>query len=250
MIRALFFDVDGTLVSFRTHRVPDSAREALLRAHARGVRLFVATGRTASNLTPLAGLPFDGVVALNGASCHTADGALIACRPIPPEAFERVMALSEELGFEVMLELDEGEFVARTSPAIEELFRLVDLPAPRVADLRERFSHGDCCQLCLFLDAETERRVMEQVPELIAARWPPAFADFNPRGVDKATGMRTFMERFGLAPDEVMAFGDNYNDLPMLEKVGRPYLVASAAPELRERVPGSCRSVLDVLREL
>ena len=184
MIRALFFDVDGTLVSFRTHRVPDSAREALLRAHARGVRLFVATGRTASNLTPLAGLPFDGVVALNGASCHTADGALIACRPIPPEAFERVMALSEELGFEVMLELDEGEFVARTSPAIEELFRLVDLPAPRVADLRERFSHGDCCQLCLFLDAETERRVMEQVPELIAARWHPAFADFNTRGVD------------------------------------------------------------------
>ncbi|HBX91083.1 Cof-type HAD-IIB family hydrolase [Alistipes sp.] len=252
MIRALFFDVDGTLVSFRTHRVPDSAREALLRAHARGVRLFVATGRTASNLTPLAGLPFDGVVALNGASCHTADGALIACRPIPPEAFERVMALSEELGFEVMLELDEGEFVARTSPAIEELFRLVDLPAPRVADLRERFSHGDCCQLCLFLDAETERRVMEQVPELIAARWHPAFADFNPRGVDKATGMRTFMERFGLAPDEVMAFGDGGNDTAMLRAAGIGVAMGNACAEAREAADHTTSSVDDdgILRAL
>ncbi len=45
MIRALFFDVDGTLVSFATHRVPDSTREALAAAHRRGVRIFIATGR-------------------------------------------------------------------------------------------------------------------------------------------------------------------------------------------------------------
>ena len=43
--KIVFLDVDGTLVSFRTHRVPDSALEALRRAHARGVRLFIATGR-------------------------------------------------------------------------------------------------------------------------------------------------------------------------------------------------------------
>ena len=67
MIRALFFDVDGTRVSFATHRVPDSTREALAAAHERGVRIFIATGRAAGDLGLIAGIPRDGVVALYGA---------------------------------------------------------------------------------------------------------------------------------------------------------------------------------------
>ena len=47
MIKAIFLDVDGTLISFKTHRVPASALEALREAHARGVQLFIATGRAA-----------------------------------------------------------------------------------------------------------------------------------------------------------------------------------------------------------
>ena len=47
MIKAIFLDVDGTLISFKTHRVPASALDALREAHARGVQLFIATGPTA-----------------------------------------------------------------------------------------------------------------------------------------------------------------------------------------------------------
>lgn len=43
MIKALFFDVDGTLVSFNTHDVPESTREALRLAHESGVKIFTAT---------------------------------------------------------------------------------------------------------------------------------------------------------------------------------------------------------------
>ena len=45
MIKALFFDVDGTLVSFNTHKIPTSTVEALEEAKKRGVKLFIATGR-------------------------------------------------------------------------------------------------------------------------------------------------------------------------------------------------------------
>ena len=44
MIRAIFLDVDGTLISFSTHEIPASALRALAQAHERGVRLFIATG--------------------------------------------------------------------------------------------------------------------------------------------------------------------------------------------------------------
>ena len=45
MIKALFFDIDGTLVSFKTHCIPTSTIQALEAAKARGVRIFIATGR-------------------------------------------------------------------------------------------------------------------------------------------------------------------------------------------------------------
>ena len=47
-----------------------------------------------------------------------------------------------------------------------------------------------------------------------------------------------------------MAFGDNWNDVPMLEAAGVPWLMASAAPALRERFPRQCASVVTVLEEL
>ena len=40
MIQAIFFDVDGTLVSFRTHTIPPSALEALHALRAKGIKLF------------------------------------------------------------------------------------------------------------------------------------------------------------------------------------------------------------------
>ena len=45
MIKAAFFDVDGTLLSHRTKSVPQSARDALDGLRARGIHCVVATGR-------------------------------------------------------------------------------------------------------------------------------------------------------------------------------------------------------------
>ena len=77
MTKALFFDIDGTLVSFRTHEIPASAVEALSAAKAKGHRIFIATGRPRviiNNLGPLQerGL-IDGYVTMNGAYCFVGD---------------------------------------------------------------------------------------------------------------------------------------------------------------------------------
>lgn len=48
MIKAIFFDIDGTLVSFNTHRIPQSAIDAISMAKAKGVRIYISTGRPLS----------------------------------------------------------------------------------------------------------------------------------------------------------------------------------------------------------
>lgn len=220
MIEALFLDVDGTLLSFRTHRVPESARAALCEAHARGVRIFIATGRAAGDLAPLEGLPYDGVVALNGAECVLRDGRVVARRPIPRADFERGLELAARFGFPVALELDEGIFVDRVTPEVERLAALVAHPLPETADLRRLFDRNVCCQMCFYCDERVERAVMAELPGLAATRWHPIFVDITVRGVDKASGMRDMLAACSLGADSAMACGDGGNDVPMLRAAG------------------------------
>ncbi|WP_295940493.1 Cof-type HAD-IIB family hydrolase [uncultured Alistipes sp.] len=220
MIKALFLDVDGTLISFETHQIPDSTREALLRAHERGVRLFIATGRAASDLEQLEGIPYEGVVALNGSDCVMRDGRVIARHLIPREDFEQAMELSDEYGFSLAFELDEGLFINRLSPAAEDWAELVAHPMPVETDLYKLYDNCECCQMCFFFDTETERRVMPQLPGLVSSRWSPIFVDVNVRGVNKATGMQAFLAHYGLSLAAAAAFGDGGNDTAMLRAAG------------------------------
>lgn len=48
MIKALFFDIDGTLVSFNTHQIPQSAIQAITRAKEKGIKIYISTGRPLS----------------------------------------------------------------------------------------------------------------------------------------------------------------------------------------------------------
>ena len=50
MIKAIMLDVDGTLVSFETHKILQSSVEALKEIHDRGIRIVIATGRAAGDL--------------------------------------------------------------------------------------------------------------------------------------------------------------------------------------------------------
>ena len=67
---------------------------------------------------------------------------------------------------------------------------------------------------------------------------------------DKGLGVRRLCAALGIEPANVMAFGDNYNDLPMLRTVGHPYIMSTANPRLLPLVENKCASVADVLETL
>ena len=52
-IKALFFDIDGTLVSFKTHKIPQSTVDALEQAKKNGVEVYISTGRPQLLITNL-----------------------------------------------------------------------------------------------------------------------------------------------------------------------------------------------------
>ena len=68
-IKAAFFDIDGTLVSFRTHQVPSSTIEAIKQVKERGVKIFISTGRPVAIINNIDAVRplVDGYIAFNGA---------------------------------------------------------------------------------------------------------------------------------------------------------------------------------------
>ena len=114
MTKAIFFDVDGTLVSFKTHQISPAVRQALQALRERGIKLFLSTGRHLAMLDPVRQVfDFDGYVTLSGQYC-TAQGQVLRSTPMPPEAVEELVAAAGGTVTGRMAVLAEGGAADRT----------------------------------------------------------------------------------------------------------------------------------------
>ena len=106
---ALFFDIDGTLVSFNTHQIPPSTILALTQAKANGHKVYIATGRPPLIITNLGAIEhlIDGWITINGALCFVGN-EVVSCKDIPHEAAQLVVddAHTKDYGVIVVGERD------------------------------------------------------------------------------------------------------------------------------------------------
>ena len=79
--------------------------------------------------------------------------------------------------------------------------------------------------------------------------------DSTPIGADKSTAVEFIQSYLGITPEETCTFGDNLNDIAMLEKAGMSYAVGNAREEVQTAAKGVCPpywedGVLQVLKKL
>ncbi|MBF1091408.1 MAG: HAD-IIB family hydrolase, partial [Solobacterium sp.] len=99
-IKAIFFDVDGTLISHRKHAVPVSTIHAIARLRKQGILTFVATGRHPIELKKLLpeSLEFDAYLCLNGMYCFN-HHEVISTKPIPQDDIKGLLKILDEKPF-------------------------------------------------------------------------------------------------------------------------------------------------------
>ena len=222
-IKALFFDIDGTLVSFKTHQIPQSTVDAIARAKANGVGIFISTGRPLPIITNLKAIePYiDGYITTNGALCII-DGRAISCTPIPGDDVRTLLADAHENDYTCIVVGEKRLAVVNPRQIFHDIF-VRDLAVTNIdlsVDAADVLGSEDILQLTPFITADAEEKMMSRLPGCVSGRWHPAFTDITAKDADKGKGLETMARHLGLDIRETMAFGDGGNDVAILRRAG------------------------------
>ncbi len=233
-IKAVFFDIDGTLISFKTHEIPKSTIEAIKELQAKGIKTILATGRSINSIDHIKFLDFDGYITFNGGYCLTKDLEVLHRKPIDARDIESVLAYAKEKALSFSFMSEREITIHDVTPEIAGMYAHLNLPVPKLVDM-EKVDTGSILQTNIFLGPEEEQEFMEKVmPNSLSSRWTPLFADVNPKGLSKKVGIDIFCKHFGVELEETMAFGDGGNDITMLKHVKVGVAMGNANPEVKE----------------
>jgi len=216
-VQAIFFDIDGTLVSFKTHAIPPSVKEAINQLKRKGIKVIISTGRSLTDINNLEDLEFDGFITANGAYCVDSKGEVIAQHPISKDSLERLAIYLNDKPFPCSFMTDNGNFINYIDELMMKFSEIVEIPIPSVKPVSEILAYT-IYQLDAFIDSDLESDILKHVvSDCIGYRWHPFFVDINAKHCSKATGMDCFLAYFGISNEHTMAFGDGGNDISMLQ---------------------------------
>ena len=215
MIKVVFFDVDGTLLSHSQGVVPESARRALERLRTAGVKVVVATGRFLKELEklPVHELEFDGYLTLNGVLCLDEGKEIFYENAIEGLNRESVVAMFEQKDFPVLLIEEERMYMNHVTDKVREAQKEISSDIPRIGE----WTGGTIYQAVVYATEEEEQALKERLPGCKITRWNKNGVDVVAKTGGKVAGIRKYLERYGIKPEETMVFGDGENDMEMLK---------------------------------
>ncbi len=234
--RALFFDIDGTLVSFMTHKVPDSTLDALKRAKQNGHKIFISTGRPyviINNLQELQkeGL-IDGYVTMNGSYCFVGDDVLYKSH-IPADEVKLMSEIAEREGYPSIFVSENSMKVCQPDEEVRKIFydflQIHELPEAAFSDVVQ----DDIYQMTIFFREDVEKKISPMLPSCEFNRWYPTFVDLTSKGNTKAKGIKIVADYCGIPMADTVAFGDGGNDVPMIEAAGIGVAMGNASEEVK-----------------
>ncbi len=233
MIKAVFFDIDGTILSHKTNGVPASTRRALELLREQGILTFIATGRHRSMLrqmAPLAGLHFDGTISLNGQYCYHDDGLICHC-PMEPDSIARLLDYLKEDPHPCMLVEEDRMYINFHNALVEKVHAAIHSAMPAIGDLDRGYT-VPIYQAILYMSDENLAK-LPPLPGIRLTRWNQGGADLIPADGGKAAGIAKVLAHYGIDKRDTMAFGDGENDVDMLHAVGTAVAMGNACREAK-----------------
>lgn len=242
-IRLIVADLDGTLLNSQ-HVVSPVTERAIREAMARGVLFTVATGKTFTS-TPGLIKQFNIRIPLicgNGALVYAPDGTVLYEDPIPRACAIEAVRMARAAGMLPVVYVGKGLLAAEWDANIEELVAHHE-PVPEIVPDLEAALENEYQPVKLILMHRDPERVAQFHGELTRAFEGRAHAmrsglasvvELMPLGVNKGTALAFILDYLGISAEETIAFGDNCNDLDMIQRAGIGVAMGHSPHEVRD----------------
>jgi hypothetical protein len=253
-VRLIAIDIDGTLLDSK-FQVSETNLAALRRAHSLGVEIALATGRRYTFALPVARLlGFDvAMISSNGAVTRTSSGELFHRDLLPMTTALELVEHMTEFRKNLVITFDGGDIGSMILETLDELNPSIKKWLEQNSQYLHFFTPIErgltrnpiqamfCGRVKPMVAAEAQ---LKKNPALLTCitllktqydERDLCMLDILNKGCTKGAALRRWADSCGYAPAEVMAIGDNYNDIEMLEFAGQPYIMGNATGELRGR---------------
>ena len=252
-IRLIATDIDGTLLNPQ-FKISDGDLQALRRAHAAGIEVVLVTGRRHRFALPIAQeLGFDlWLISSNGAVTRSLIGETFHCDMMPREICRRLCGAMQEFRGNTVLTFDQetkgaivlerlDELGASIRRWLEKNMEYIEFVAPIENALTRDPVQAMFCGTMKRMEqalAVLNRSGMDGQITILRTEYPErdlSMIDVLNAGCSKGHALARWARHRGIAQAEVMAIGDNHNDVEMLEFAGHPVIMGNACEELRAR---------------
>ena len=239
-------DLDGTLtnsekiITLRTF-------DALMKAQREGVRLVLASGRPTFGIAALANqlqlADYGGyVLSYNGGRIiDWCEKTVIFSQVVDQKLVPILYDFAEKAQLPIVTYLPEAILASKNEGEyLAEEARINGMPvvvaqnfveeAMQISGGSTKFLIPGEPELLIQLESEMKAALSEQMEVFRSA---PFFLELPPKGIDKAQSLQRLLTHLGLERESLMAFGDGFNDLSMIQFAGQGVAMANAVEEVK-----------------
>ena len=249
MIRLIGIDVDGTLLDSRGH-LPPANRDAIRDAVDSGIHVALVTGRSYPFAKPVAEtLPASiTLIVSSGAVERTTEGDVLARRLLDrrvavdvleatrPNRDHAALIFDRDEANQIIFETMDWEHPGRKAYWLRNhhlIGQMVPLEEALIEDPVEVMFNGAADAMRVLTDALRQQAGAYAVSLTEYVHRDFSLVDVTAATATKGRALAWRAEQLGLRPDQVMAVGDNFNDVEMLEYAGVPVVMGNAVEGLK-----------------
>ncbi len=237
--KILVLDIDGTLTK-NDKTLSPVTRDALIKAEQQGMKLVLASGRPTYGIAPLADelrmAEYGGyILAFNGGNIiNWQTKECIHSNVLPDEVKPYLYDCAKRCGFAILSYDLDGNIITENPDdeyVVYEAF-LNKMPIRKVDNFLEEVTYK--LPKCLIVGKpeplhELELEMAEKLKDTMNVfRSEAFFMELVPLGIDKAKCLEILLDKIGMTREEMVACGDGFNDLSMIEYAGLGVAMANA----------------------
>lgn len=241
--KMIVLDLDGTLTN-RDKEITPHTKRVLLEAQRKGKIVALASGRSSFGVLPLAEeleleryggyiLSFNGGIIID---CKS--GNVVFQKELPVDVNRKIVALSAE--HRVNLMTYQQDLLITNNPDCEYVQMEARINHLKIKQVDDMASYVDFAVPKMIMTddgdylATVEGKVKAALGRNLSVyRSEPFFLEILPKGIDKAQCLTQLLEKIGIQREEIIACGDGYNDLTMIQYAGLGVAMENAVLPVR-----------------